>query len=361
MPAPAPDTGLSEIARTADPHIRHAVQRLLDAQPIHLTQLAVGGDLLPSVRWLVHAWHGTANADDAGPVQGATLVLRRRIIDALRNDLLGAWAVTPPPAAVVIETMTRLERLREACVPAPDQALAAELADHGGLDLVVEVGHDMRSPLTSIMFLSETLHRGHSGGLNDVQRRQVGIIYSAALRLVGMASDMIEVAQGASRLSSRSAYAFSVNEMLSSVRDLATLTAEEKGLDLRVGSLSAPHRLGYPVPLSRVLLNLTTNAMKFTDHGYVEVTAEPVEANVVEFAVRDTGPGIDDDALATLYQPFRREPRRETGYSFSGTGLGLSICRRLVDAMGSRLELETRRDWGTRFSFRLELPPASLL
>jgi signal transduction histidine kinase len=361
MPAPAPDSGLSEVARTADPHIRHAVQRLLDAQPMHLTQLAVGGDLLPSLQWLVQAWQGTADPDDGAPVQGATLVLRRRIIDALRTDLLGAWASAPPSAAVVVETLARLERLRGACVPAPDQALAAELADHGGLDLVVEVGHDMRSPLTSIMFLSETLHRGNSGSLNDVQKRQVGIIYSAALRLVGMASDMIEVAQGASRLSSRSAYPFSVNEMLSSVRDLATLTAQEKGLDLRVGSLSAPHRLGYPVPLSRVLLNLTTNAMKFADQGYVEVTAEPVEANVVEFAVRDTGPGIDDDALATLFQPFRREPRRETGYSFSGTGLGLSICRRLVDAMGSRLELETCRGWGTRFSFRLELPPASLL
>jgi signal transduction histidine kinase len=361
MPVSKPDSELSEIAQAADPHIRHAVQRLLDAQPIHLTRLAIGGDLLPSVRWLVQSWRGAASAVGAGPVQGATLVLRRRIIDALRTDLLGEWAINPPTSSVIIETLSCLERLREACVPAPDQALAAELADHGGLDLVVEVGHDMRSPLTSIMFLSETLHRGHSGGLNDVQKRQVGIIYSAALRLVGIASDMIEVAQGASRFSSRSVYPFSVNEMLSSVRDLATLTAEEKGLDLRVGSLSAPHRLGYPVPLSRVLLNLTTNAMKFTDQGYVEVTAEPVGANLVEFAVRDTGPGIDDDALSTLYQPFRREPKRETGFSFSGTGLGLSICRRLVDAMGSSLELETRRDWGTRFSFRLELPPASLL
>jgi signal transduction histidine kinase len=110
-----------------------------------------------------------------------------------------------------------------------------------------------------------------------------------------------------------------------------------------------------------VLLNLTTNAMKFTHEGSVELSARPVGGNFVEFAVRDTGPGIPAEALETLYHPFKREPTRQTGYAFSGTGLGLAICRRLVAAMDSTLEIETHHDWGTRFSFRLELPPARSL
>jgi hypothetical protein len=279
----------------------------------------------------------------------------------LRGALVRQWTEQPADAASMLTALQTLERAYDACLPGPEQSFAAELADRGGLDLVVEVGHDMRSPLTSILFLSEILHRGQSGPLNEVQKRQVGIVYSAALGLVSMASDMIEVARGGSRLSSKNPAPFSITELLNSVRDLVAPTAEEKGLELRINTLPSAHRLGYPIPLSRVLLNLTTNALKFTHEGWVELTATAVDGNTVEFAVRDSGPGIAPEALNTLYQPFRREPNRQTGYSFSGTGLGLAICRRLVAAMGSQLQLESRRDWGTRFSFRIDLPPASML
>jgi signal transduction histidine kinase len=288
-------------------------------------------------------------------------VLRRRIVELLRAETVRAWQQQAPPVQTVVEVLALLERAREACVPVLEQTFAAELADRGGLDLVVEVAHDMRSPLTSILFLSEILHRGQSGPLNDVQKRQVGIVYSAALGLVSMASDMIEVARGGNRLSSRNPAPFSINELLNSVRDLVAPTAEEKGLELRLESLRSAHRLGYPIPLSRVLLNLTTNALKFTHDGTVELAARPVGGNVVEFSVRDTGPGIPPEAMETLFHPFKREPNRQTGYSFSGTGLGLAICRRLVAALGSQLEIETHQDWGTRFSFQLDLPPASSL
>ncbi|PYO72304.1 MAG: hypothetical protein DMD67_17250 [Gemmatimonadetes bacterium] len=68
-----------------------------------------------------------------------------------------------------------------------------------------------------------------------------------------------------------------------------------------------------------------------------------------------TGPGVNPEALSSLFQPFRRAPGRG-GYCFSGTGLGLAICRKLVEAQGSTLRLETRPGWGTRFFFELELP-----
>ncbi|MHB1170670.1 MAG: ATP-binding protein, partial [Longimicrobiales bacterium] len=128
-----------------------------------------------------------------------------------------------------------------------------------------------------------------------------------------------------------------------------------------IQSLRSPRRIGFPTPLSRVLLNLTTNALKFTENGTVELSARAVGGARVEFSVRDTGPGIHPEAMATLYQPFRRQSTRSTGYYFSGTGLGLAICRRLVEAMGSELKLETRDNWGTRFSFVIDLPAANLL
>ncbi|MGE5925966.1 MAG: ATP-binding protein [Gemmatimonadota bacterium] len=77
----------------------------------------------------------------------------------------------------------------------------------------------------------------------------------------------------------------------------------------------------------------------------------------MEFSVRDTGRGIPPHNMATLYEPFRRR-QREGEYAFSGSGLGLSICRKLVEAMGSKLEVETAAGQGTRFHFVLDLPVA---
>lgn len=349
---------LSEVGRLGGEDIREASSRLVAALPADL-QRQGPKEIERQIIWLMRAAHNGGRASEED--HGATSVLRRRILEVLRAALVCLWAERPADGKAMLAALQALERAQAACAPGPEQSFAAELADRGGLDLVVEVGHDMRSPLTSILFLSEILHRGQSGPLNDVQKRQVGIVYSAALGLVSMASDMIEVARGGNRLSSKTPAPFSINELLNSVRDLVAPTAEEKGLDLRIGSVPSAHRLGFPIPLSRVLLNLTTNALKFTHEGWVEVTATPVDGNTVEFAVRDSGPGIAPEALNTLYQPFRREPNRQTGYSFSGTGLGLAICRRLVAAMGSQLQLESRREWGTRFSFRIDLPPASIL
>jgi signal transduction histidine kinase len=349
---------LSEVGRLAGDQIREASLRVVAGLPADL-QRQGEKEIERQILWLVRAAHSGASASEED--HGATAVLRRRIIEMLRASLVQLWTERPADADAMLSALQILERAHAACAPGPDQSFAAELADRGGLDLVVEVGHDMRSPLTSILFLSEILHRGQSGPLNEVQKRQVGIVYSAALGLVSMASDMIEVARGGNRLSSKNPAPFSINELLNSVRDLVAPTAEEKGLELRIGTLPSAHRLGFPIALSRVLLNLTTNALKFTHEGSVELTATPVDGNTVEFAVRDSGPGIAPEALNTLYQPFRREPNRQTGYCFSGTGLGLAICRRLVAAMGSQLQVESRRDWGTRFSFRIHLPPASML
>lgn len=344
------------LTRIAGPSFAAAATRVAALLPadLQLREDEINQHLL----WLAAA---AAGEPDERAANGATLTLRRRLLELVREEVVRGWTEATPTPEVMVETLQRLERAQRACVPTGDQAFIAELSDRGGLDLVVEVAHDMRSPLTSILFLSEILHRDRSGAFNDVHRRQIGIIYSAALGLVGMASDMIEMAKGGHRLTELEAVPFSVNEVLRSVHDLVRPTAEEKRLELKVTGLPAEHRIGHPVALSRVLLNLATNALKFTQEGSVELVARMMEGSRIEFSVRDTGPGVGEESLDTLYQPFRREAKRESGFAFSGTGLGLAICRRLVHAMGSELHLQTAPDWGSRFSFELDLPPASPL
>jgi len=226
-----------------------------------------------------------------------------------------------------------------------------------GLDLIVEVAHDLRSPLTSILFLAETMLHGRSGPLTPLQERQLGLVYSAAFGLNAVASDVIELVRGGDRLVGRDKQPFSIAEVLESVRDIVLPIAEEKGLELRFDGPGNDHRHGHPGALNRILLNLTTNALKFTSEGYVEVKLADIDGDTVECSVRDTGRGIPAAAMPTLFEPFRR--RQQPGdYAFSGSGLGLSICRKLVEAMGSELSVHTAQGEGTCFMFRMELPSA---
>lgn len=289
----------------------------------------------------------------------AKLSLRRRLLERLRAEIISEWSEAPPrDTSSMLAILQGFERAQHAVDTIPfHEGVGQQLANSRGLELVVELAHDLRSPLTSILFLSETLMRGGTGPVSEIQQRQLGIIYSAALRLIGTASDVIELAH-AGGLEANEATAFSLNEILEPIRDMVMPIAEEKGLAIRISSSLPDLRIGYPISLSRVLLNLTTNALKFTDHGSVDIKIEPLSPSRVELSVRDTGPGISDEAMKTLYEPIRRRSGGRPGYQITGTGLGLSICRKLVAAMGGELRLETRPDWGTRFFFELELPPA---
>jgi signal transduction histidine kinase len=242
--------------------------------------------------------------------------------------------------------------------PAPEpepEDLSACLAGPNGLDLVVELAHDLRSPLTSILFLAEALQQGQGGTVTPEQSRQVGLIYSAALSLCATASDVLELARGGNRLVDRSPTPFSVVETFASVRSMILPIAEEKDLALQLVHPVPERRVGQARALSRVLLNLATNAVKFTDTGFVELAARPLDTQRLEFSVRDTGAGIDPALLRTLYQPVRPMPASGR-HQFSSSGLGLAICRKLLKAMGTELQVETRPNWGTRFFFEVECP-----
>jgi signal transduction histidine kinase len=222
------------------------------------------------------------------------------------------------------------------------------------------MAHDLRSPLTSILFLAESLQQGQGGPVTETQRRQLGLIYSAALCLCTAASDVLELARGGVRLVERHPKAFSVVEMFASVRSMIQPLAEEHGLEVRFGYPVPERRLGHARALSRVLLNLATNAVKFTDAGFVEIAARPLTPTQLEFSVRDTGPGLDAVALETVFEPFRKAASG-LRQQFSSAGLGLAICRKLVRAMGAELQVETQPGWGTRFFFAVDVPPSPQL
>jgi hypothetical protein len=238
-----------------------------------------------------------------------------------------------------------------------DDPLRPVLPREREIDLVMEMAHDLRSPLTSVISLAELLQTGQSGPVNATQRRQLGLIYSAALCLCATASDMIELARAGDRLAEVAPVRFALSEIMLNVRDMVRPMVEVRGLELQIESGEPDARLGFPRALSRVLLNLTTNAVKNTDHGSVMVTARALTASQVEFSVRDTGRGIAPEDMAHLFEPFHSGSSQDR-HPFSGAGLGLAISRKLVQAMGSDLKVDTAADWGTRFYFEIEFSEA---
>ncbi|HEY0776510.1 MAG TPA: ATP-binding protein, partial [Gemmatirosa sp.] len=153
-----------------------------------------------------------------------------------------------------------------------------------------------------------------------------------------------------------------IGELVEDGRAIVAPLAEERGVGLAVSVGAVGARVGRATALQRVLLNLVTNALKFTPTGTVQVDvhpAAPAEGGVerVTFTVADSGRGMPAAVLEQLFQTFRRGPDMRS-HAFSSAGLGLAICQKLVTAMGGELQVQSAVGEGTRFRFTLELPRA---
>ena len=286
----------------------------------------------------------------------------REPVERMRRALLDQASLSEVPrvhADDVLVVLRALERVQETALADSSRRFAEQLSTGNALELVVGVAHDMRSPLSSILFLVETLRNAYRSKSTAVEERQLGLVYGAAMGLSQLVSDVIELARGCDRLLDREAIPFSISELLNGVLRLVQPIAEEKRLAIYTQLPQVDARVGYPAALSRVMLNLVTNALKFTNEGYVEISLHQRSRTAVEFSVRDTGPGIPDAELSTLYQALRKRTRSKGQVVLSSSGLGLSICQRLVSAMGGQLHVQTELGRETRFHFVLDLPPAT--
>ena len=289
------------------------------------------------------------------PVRRTLELLRRAFLERTESpEMVSAGD------ASVLDVIKAMERVQQSIDQDAAHRFAARLSGQDAQQLVVEMAHDMRSPLGSILILAERLRYGSGGTLTPIQERQLGLVYSAAFGLSALAGDVIELARGGTTLMDQPRMPFLVSDVLQSIMDILRPMAEEKRLVVRCVGPEADLRVGYQAALNRVLLNLATNAIKFTNAGSVDVTCKQMDRSRVEFSVKDTGRGIPPHVMSNLFEAFRQ--RQITGdYAFSSAGLGLSICKKLIAAMGGELGVETELEKGTRFHFVLDLPQGSRL
>lgn len=282
------------------------------------------------------------------------------LLDALRIAIVDAVAVeAEPDGRALVQMLRAIDALQQAALASPVHRMAAHFTGSDSLRAVVEVAHDMRSPLTSVLFLIDALRKSPGQGITAVQERQLGLIYTATFGLNSLANDLIELARGSERLIEDRPVAFSLEETIGTAVDIVRPMAEEKQLSINVSLPQSDYRLGHPLALGRVLLNLMVNALKFTATGGIYVSAVQTSRTTIEFAVRDSGVGIPPEVMPTLFDAFRRvEGGRAGGFVFSSAGLGLAICRHLVTGLGSELVVESEVGQGSKFRFSLDLPPA---
>ena len=279
-------------------------------------------------------------------------VIAREYVSTLKVNFLSELASTPNlDASEVVRALLKLDEAEDAWRSTDRGKFISRLTGADCADAVVAIAHDIRSPLCSILLLVDALRHAERTAPNAVRERQLGLIYGAAFGLSTTVSNLIAAARGDGLVQGQP-IPFSVSETMHSVSSIVQPMCEEKGIPLGMEFPESDARLGYASAIQQALLNLTSNAIRYTDSGSVAIGCSEFGGDRVEFWVEDTGPGIPDEVLERLCYGF---PPEGVKLRFSSAGLGLAIVRTLVEAMGSTLQVDSGSE-GTRFSFVLALP-----
>ncbi|MBI5766568.1 MAG: response regulator [Verrucomicrobia bacterium] len=237
----------------------------------------------------------------------------------------------------------------------------AEAASHSKSEFLATMSHEIRTPMNGIMGMLQVLE---TTPLNDEQRTQVEVAAGSADTLMRLLNDILDFSKIESGKLDFESILFPLAPTVTEVAALMRSRATEKrlALSLHLAPDLPGHVMGDAVRLKQVLLNLTGNAIKFTETGRVaiEISVRHRDETTVtlRFAVCDTGIGMDAATQAKLFQVFSQGDSSMTR-RFGGTGLGLAISQRLVNRMGGQITVQSTPGVGSEFSFELTMKPGA--
>lgn len=265
---------------------------------------------------------------------------QKREVDALQQEL---------------EIHRRLERELTEAKQAAESAMMAKG------EFLATMSHEIRTPLNGIIPMLELLMGSR---LPADQHDFLRTAYTSSRQMLRIVDDILDYSKLEANKLQLESTSFNLRELLDSVIRLMEKPAETKGLRLNLQldpSLRLPMR-GDPVRLRQVLTNLLSNAIKFTERGAVSLIVtrkgETRTQHQIHFEVRDTGIGIDKESRQNLFRAFA-QANTTTTRLYGGTGLGLVICKRIVDLMGGRIDVDSEVGRGTSFWFEIGLLKAA--
>jgi len=289
-------------------------------------------------------------------------------IRLIRSDGRTVWAAilaTPMPDGGVVGTLRditgvrRYQRELEAAKEdAERMAVTAQAANRAKSEFLATMSHEIRTPLNGIMGMAELLV---DSPLPSKQRQYAEIVHVSGKALLSVINDILDYSKIEAGMLATETLPFDLHTVLEQASELLRPRALEKGIGFGLSYAEGmPRRfLGDAGRIRQIILNLTGNAIKFTEKGRVSVVASCVERGdgdaLIRMAVEDTGIGIPDNLQPRLFEKFFQADSSTTR-RYGGTGLGLAICKRLASLMGGDIGVASKVGQGSTFWVTLRLP-----
>ena len=237
---------------------------------------------------------------------------------------------------------------------------AAEAANQVKSEFLANMSHEIRTPMNSVMgFLDLVLENSN---LTEEQQQYLKTARNSAVSLLTIINDILDLNKLESGRIELEEVPFNLPDLLNETLETFIFKAKEKGLELTYNyhpNLSRWYE-GDPLRLKQVLINLVGNAVKFTEKGTVTVNIEPsAKKNELHFLVTDTGPGIPQDRLDKIFEPFTQADS-STSRQFGGTGLGTTISKKLVGLMKGNIWVDTKPGEGSTFHFVIGIKASAI-
>ena len=334
------------LAKSANEEYTDVVLKSLD--PDHIKRELKSGDPFYQFEYHIDA------RDEAG--QNKELWMQVSVLALARNN-----AGDPINILIAVQDVTEVKAREAAQRVALQEAFrAAEYASQAKSDFLNSMSHDIRTPMNSIMGMTAiaSMHVNEPDRVSDC----LANISSASHHLLGLINEVLDMAKIESGNISLAEEDFEISEMVENLMTIVHPQVEAKNQDLRTELVSIKHEnvIGDPTRLQQVFVNIMGNAVKFTpEGGKIIMRIRELESSIhgsacYEFQFEDTGCGMSEEFLETIFEPFTRaNDSRVT--KVEGTGLGMSIVKSVIDLMNGSIDVESELGVGTTFTVTVHL------
>jgi signal transduction histidine kinase/ABC-type nitrate/sulfonate/bicarbonate transport system substrate-binding protein/DNA-binding NarL/FixJ family response regulator len=249
---------------------------------------------------------------------------------------------------VIQETLKELEIAKK----------RAEEATEIKSQFLANMSHEIRTPMSGILGMTHILLKTN---LLDSQKDMLKKVDSSAKLLLGIINDILDISKIESGKLIFDRSSFKLEDLINKVLNSVKLEAEKKNLNLMILIDKRANQVysSDELKIYQILLNLVSNAIKFTKRGTIKISVNYIDNMVLEFSVDDSGIGLSDEEISRLFRPFVQADNSITR-KYGGSGLGLTISKKLVEFLGGKLKVESQKGVGSRFYFSLKMKKGTL-